>query len=293
MQLFQVVPKMPELVETFVDSTLLSVLISPSLYFFLYRPLSKQMSERLLIEKELRQSEADLQRKTQQLEETMQKLQQAPQLLLADKMSSLGRLVAGVAHEINNPVNFIYANLSYLDEYTQSMLTLIGSYRQRYPDTDSEITALIKEYDFEYLIKDLPKLLSSMQTGTERIQHIVLALRNFSRLDEAQVKTVNIHDGIDNTILLLQHQLKSQQEISDIQIIKQYGKLPNIECYPGLLNQVFMNVLCNAVDILGNYHPKSAISDSQNHPRLITIRTQMLNQTWVQISIQDNGPGNG
>jgi two-component system, NtrC family, sensor kinase len=283
MLLLLILPKLPDLLETFVDSTLLTILITPALYFFLYLPLDKQMSEQLMIEQELRKSETYLKQQTQKLEQTMQKLQQAPQLLLAAKMSSLGRLVAGIAHEINNPVNFIFANLSHLNEYVQALLNMIDIYQQNYPETDSEIEALNQKYDLEFVFTDLPNLLESMQTGAKRIHKIVLALRNFSRHDEAQIKSVNIHEGIDSTLLMLQYRLKPQEDSSGIEVIKYYGDLPKVKCYPDQLNQVFMNILNNAIDILEKYNSKDS--------RLIEIRTQVWEEKSVQISIKDNGLG--
>ncbi|EKF02562.1 HAMP domain-containing histidine kinase [Tolypothrix sp. LEGE 11397] len=283
MLLFLVLPKIPDLLETFLDSTLLTILITPSLYFFLYRPLNLQMSEQLLIEKELRNSENHLKQQTQNLEQITQKLQQAPQLLLAEKMSSLGQLVAGIAHEINNPVNFILANLSYLGEYFQALVAINEIYQQRYLQMDAEIQALNQQYDLEFVVNDIPNLLESMQRGARRIHKIVLALRNFSRLDEAEIKSVDIHDGIDSTLLLLQYRLNPQQDNSGIQVIKHYGELPNVECYPDQLNQVFMNILSNAIDILENHSSKD--------DRIIEIRTHLLHENVVVISIKDNGQG--
>jgi two-component system NtrC family sensor kinase len=291
MFLFLVLPPIPALIETFVDSTLLTLLITPALYFFLYLPLDKQMSEHQLIEQELRLSEAHLKQQAQELKQTMQRLEQAPQLLLAEKISSLGRVVAGVAHEINNPVSFIYGNLTYVTEYAQALVDIINLYQERYPETDAEFDALIKKYDFDFLIKDLPVLLSSMQTGTERIQQIILALRNFSRLDESQIKSVNIHDGIDNTLLLLEHRLNSQTEASGIEIVKNYGDFPEVECNPGQLNQVFINIISNAIDSLKKAESNALLSDNQHHNSQIKISTQALNEQWLKVSIKDNGIG--
>ncbi|MBO3461103.1 HAMP domain-containing histidine kinase [Aetokthonos hydrillicola Thurmond2011] len=291
MLVFMVLPELPKLLEAFVDSTLLSLLITPSLYLFLYRPLTLQIKQCSLIEKELRESQAQLKHKAEQLEQTLQKLQLAPQLLMAEKMSSLGRTVAGVAHEINNPVNFIYGNLTHVSNYFQGILSVLELYQKNYPHPTPEIENLIKEYDLEYAIEDLPKILSSMQTGTERIRSIVLTLRNFSRLDEAEKKVVNIHDGIDSTLLLLQKHFKSKPGDIGIEVVKEYDDLPAIECYPGRLNQVFMNLLQNAIDALEEHDKEKSLKKSDNHHSLITIRTTVLNTKWVQISIKDNGPG--
>jgi two-component system, NtrC family, sensor kinase len=290
MLVFLLLPNMPQLVEVFLDSTLLSILISPALYFFLYRPFNHQYQERLLIEKELRQSEVDLKQKAEQLEKTMKKLQLAPQLLQAEKMSSLGRLVAGIAHEINNPVNFIHVNLFHLNQYTQALVDLINLYRQLYPDANAEIEVLIEKSETDFVIKDLPMLLSSMEAGTKRIEKIILALRNFCRLDEAQIKSVNIHDGIDSTLLLISHQLKSEMGTS-IEIVKEYGDLPHVECYPSQLNQVFMNLLINAIDVLNKSHKDGYIYPITSDARVIIICTELINKNWVKISIKDNGIG--
>ncbi len=291
MLLFMVLPELPKLLEAFVDSTLLSLLIAPSLYFFLYRPLTMQITKCSLIEKELRQSQAQLQQQAQELEQTLQRLQLAPQLLMAEKMSSLGRTVAGVAHEINNPVNFIYGNLTHIRDHIQAIQAVLELYQRHYPHPTPDIEALIKEYDLDFAIEDLPKILSSMKMGTERIRSIVLTLRSFSRLDEAEKKAVNIHDGIDSTLLLLQQHLKSKSGDLGIQVVKEYGDLPEVECYAGKLNQVFMNIIENAIYALEKYNKYDSLNNRNNSPRLITIRTNILNSEWLQISIKDNGPG--
>ncbi len=162
----------------------------------------------------------------EQLEYTLQDLQRTQaQLIQTEKMSSLGQLVAGVAHEINNPVNFISGNLSYVDQYSQDLLKLLNLYQQRYAGIDPDIQAIILDIDLEFLRDDLPKTLSSMKMGTDRIRQIVLSLRNFSRLDESEFKAVDIHEGIDSTLLILQHRLKALSDRPAIQIIKSYGNL--------------------------------------------------------------------
>jgi signal transduction histidine kinase len=206
-------------------------------------------------------------------------------------MSSLGQLIAGIAHEINNPVNFIYGNLTYVNEYTQQLLGLINLYEQHDAHNHPEIEVLIKNIELEFIREDLPKMLSSMKVGAERIRQIVLTLRNFSRLDEAEMKPVNIHDGIDSTILILQSRLKPKPDCPPIQIIQEYGDLPKIECYASQLNQVFMNLLSNAIDGLNYYDKKRSLEQIKKDPSTITIRTSMLNDDWIRISVKDNGLG--
>lgn len=245
-----------------------------------------------ILEKQVATRTKKLKQKNIQLQQTLQELQNTQvQLIQTEKMSSLGQLVAGVAHEINNPVNFIYGNLMYVREYIQQLLTLTNLYQQQYPDDNPEITILIDQIDLEFLIDDLPKILSSMEVGTDRIREIVLTLRNFSRLDEAEMKPVNIHEGIDSTLLILQHSLKGKSEQQEITIIKDYGNLPLVECYAGGLNQVFMNILSNAIDALRQQEMERLKEEIKQHPSFITIYTEIKNQECVVISIKDNGSG--
>ncbi|MFH7028518.1 MAG: GAF domain-containing protein [Heteroscytonema crispum UTEX LB 1556] len=196
-------------------------------------------------------AEAQAKAQATQLAQTLNELQQTQaQLIQTEKMSSLGQLVAGVAHEINNPVNFIYGNLTHASDYTQQLLDLLKLYQLRYPNPDSEINEQVQAIDLDFVTEDLPKIMSSMKVGAERIRQMVLSLRNFSRLDQAEMKPVNIHEGIDNTLLILQHRLKPNADFPGINIIKVYGELPLVECYAGQMNQVFMNILSNAIDAL-------------------------------------------
>jgi PAS domain S-box-containing protein len=223
--------------------------------------------------------------RAQALEQALRELQTTQtQMVQSEKMSSLGQLVAGVAHEINNPVNFIYGNLNHATSYTQDLLHLVRLYQQHYPSPASEIQAAADTIDLDFLLDDLPKLMTSMKVGAERIQKIVLALRNFSRMDEAEVKQVDIHEGIDSTLMILQSRLKGKAPRVDIEVIKRYGNLPRIECYPGQLNQVFMNVLSNAIDAL------EEVVMSDRTPT-ICIQTEQMNRETITIRIADNGSG--
>ncbi len=228
-----------------------------------------------------KKAEFKLQRQTESLKLTLGKLKRTQaQLIQSEKMSSIGNLVAGVAHEINNPVNFIHGNLSPASEYFQDLLHLVELYQQYFPNPPAEIKAEIEAINLDFLQEDLLKLLNSMRIGTDRIQQIVMSLRNFSRHDEAEFKRVDIHQGIDNTLMILQSRLKATAEHPEIIAIKDYGKLPPIECYPGQLNQVFMNLLNNAIDSVST----QCIGDTPQ----IKIQTQVLNNNQISIKIFSN-----
>ncbi|MFM9267599.1 ATP-binding protein [Tychonema sp. BBK16] len=229
---------------------------------------------------------------SQQLEQTLKNLQQTQaQLIQTEKMSSLGQMTAGVAHEINNPVNFIHANIAYVNKYSQELLKITNMYQEEYPNPYPKLAELMEEYDLDFIKEDLPKILSSMKVGTDRIREIVLSLRNFSRLDESDVKAVNIHEGIDSTLLILQSDLKAKANFNEIEIIKIYGDLPLVECYAGQLNQVFMNVLSNAIYALHNPQEHDSNKQKTNSANQIIISTSIQKSDWVKISIKDNGPG--
>ncbi|MBH8575586.1 HAMP domain-containing histidine kinase [Nostocaceae cyanobacterium CENA369] len=206
-----------------------------------------------------------------------QKAEASQQLIQSEKMSSLGQMLAGVAHEINNPINFIYGNLQHTSIYFQDLLTLIDAYQEKVKDDD--LLALAEEIDLEFLREDLPKVLQSIELGATRAKDIVLSLKNFSRLDESEVHLVDIHDCIDSTLLILNNRIKK-----DINIVKYYNELPNIEGYAGSLYQVFMNILSNAID---------ALEEQGETPeaKKIIITTQRLAENWVEIKITDNGSG--
>ncbi|MEC4815861.1 MAG: ATP-binding protein [Scytonema sp. PMC 1069.18] len=225
------------------------------------------------------------------LQETLDKLKATYiQLLHTEKMSSLGRLVAGVAHEINNPVNFIYGNITHAKEYFQELIQLLELYKQEFPNPSWKIQQKTEDIEFSFLVKDLPEMLNSIKIGAERIQEIVLSLRNFSRLDEAEMKEVDIHEGIDNTLLILHHRFKANPKYPEIKIIKDYDKLPLIKCYPGELNQVFLNIINNAVDALDEILIQDK-AHGRKDARQIHIRTELTSKNRVVIQITDNGLG--
>lgn len=244
------------------------------------------------LEQTNKQLEHRVEERTARLKSTLEELQKTQtQMIQAEKMSSLGQLVAGIAHEINNPTNFIHGNVSHINEYTHNLLELVNLYQAEYPHPTSTIQNKIDEIDLEFLNEDVHKLLASMKVGTERIQEIVTSLRTFSRLDEAQVKQVDIHEGIDSTLLILQHRLKAKANCPAINVVRNYGDLPLVECYPGRLNQVFMNILINAIDALEAANTKWTSQEINPDSGQIVICTSRLDSEWIEITIADNGLG--
>ncbi|MEH1853017.1 MAG: MASE1 domain-containing protein [Nostoc sp.] len=243
--------------------------------------------------------EVRVQERTEELNEKNTTLKQALQtlkrtqlqMIQSEKMSALGQMVAGVAHEINNPVNFIHGNLTHLSEYIQGLFRALQLYQQHYPNPPQTLHTELDQLELDFLRKDLTNILESMKIGTERIRTIVLSLRNFSRLDEAEVKAVDIHEGIDSTLVILQHRLQETSDRPQIQLIKEYGQLPLIECNAGSLNQVFMNLLNNAVDGLEESNQGRSFPDILASPNTIWIKTRQIDTNQVRIIISDNGIG--
>ena len=272
--------------------------------------LQADIQERKRVEIALRESEAKLQEQTKKLQQALKEVQTyQSKLIQTEKMSSLGQMVAGVAHEINNPINFIYGNIAYANQYVMDIIRLIQLYQNYYQEPIPEIQKAIQDIDLNFVKNDLPKLINSMKVGADRIRDLVVSLRNFSRLDEAEMKSVNLHEGLDSTILILQNQIKATPIHSEIQIVKKYGNLPLVECYPGQLNQVFMNLIANAIDALEESRridSQLIKSDDQQLAFLptITITTEIeevknknrshlysFANTRVVIRISDNGSG--
>ncbi len=255
--------------------------------------MQAEISERIAAESALRLSEAREREKARQLEVTLHQLKSTQaQIVHSEKMASLGQMVAGIAHEINNPVSFIYGNVTPAIEYSHYLLNAIDLYQQHYPQPPDAIKEQIEAVEFDFIKEDFIKLLESMKTGAERIKQIVLSLRNFSHLDEADRKPANLNQDIESTLMILQHRLKPQPRRCAIEVIREYGKLPLVECYPGQLNQVFMNLLSNAIDAL-----EERLQREPNFTPQIRICTEVKNNLDKSniksaiVRIADNGAG--
>ncbi|MDZ8026501.1 MAG: histidine kinase dimerization/phospho-acceptor domain-containing protein [Nostoc sp. DedQUE11] len=227
------------------------------------------------LEAEVEHKTQALDQKAQDLEQTLKKLQQNQgQLIHSEKMSSLGELVAGTAHEINNPVNFIKGNLIHTENYIADMMSLLMLYEREYPQPSPAIQDKQKEIDLNFLFEDANQILESMKLGSDRISRIVQSLRNFVRLDEAEIKAIDLHTGIESTLLILQHRLAAFKNQPEVLVIKKYGNLPLVTCYPSQLNQVFLNIINNAIDAIRDN------CQSSEDPE-IRIRTGAIDREWL------------
>lgn len=240
----------------------------------------------------LEKSRLEADQRRQKLQEAFQNLQiMQTKLVESEKMSALGVLVAGIAHEINNPITFIATNIDYAQTYVQDLVSLLNLYQDIYPEPDSRIVQLMKEKDLRFAVKDILPVLKSMQVGSDRICNIVSGLRTFSRIDEADCKKADLHEGLESSVMILQHRLKANEHRSEIDIIRDYKPLPLVACFAGKLNQVFLNILANAIDAIEEQATQLPCSKQQDYSGRITIHTSMLDSQWVKISIADNGVG--
>ena len=268
----------------------------------------KQIAAHLSVALQQAELLTQTQQQAEQLAKALKNLQQTQtHLIQTEKMGSLGQLIAGVAHEINNPVNFIYGNLSYTSQYANDLLGMLELYEKHFPNSHPEIIAKAEAIDLDFLSEDLPKIITSLKIGADRIRKLVLSLRNFSRIEEAEMKAVDIHEGIDSTLLILQPRLKATPKCPSIEVIKNYGELPLVDCYASQLNQVFMNVISNAIDALEEYNSNRTLSEIKSSPSKITISTTLKEKTLAEndslehpvskslptvvITIADNGLG--
>ncbi len=231
--------------------------------------------------------------RTSALSRSLEQLQHAQlQLVQNEKMAMLGQLVAGIGHEINNPINFISGNLSPIEHYIQDLFQVLEAYQATLPDANESILDLLKTVDLDYIRADLPKAIQSMQDGVARLQGISAALRTFARSDSDEKVRFEIHDGIESTLMLLQHRLKASEQVPEVQVVRQYSTLPPVRCYPGPLNQVFMNLVANALDAFEDMNQGRSYAEIKANPNILTIATAVdSDQNQVTIRVQDNALG--
>ncbi|MFG6096794.1 hybrid sensor histidine kinase/response regulator [Leptothoe sp. ISB3NOV94-8A] len=259
--------------------------------------LTQEITEKTVAESRLQQLAQELEHRVEQrtaeLSDSLNKLQQAQlQLVQSEKMSALGNLVAGIAHELNNPISFLQGNLGPLQEYIQDLLALVEAYQKTFPEPGQAIQEQIETIEWDFLRQDLEKILSSWFTGMERIHNISDSLRTFSRADKEHKVLFNVHEGLDSTLLILRHRLKANETRPEIEVKRHYQNIPEIECFAGQLNQVFMNLLANAIDTLDDVNQSSSCDMGQSRVNLITVSTGLaVNSNNIVIKIEDNGAG--
>jgi signal transduction histidine kinase len=238
--------------------------------------------QKQLLEKRVEERTYELYQALEQLKKTQL------QLIQTEKVSSLGQVVAGISHEVNNPIGLISTNLYYAKSYVEELINLVKLYQNKFPDPGSDIEDKIEQIDLDHVLEDLPKLISSMKLGTDNIRGIMQSLTNFSRSDGERKKSIDIHQGLETTLLILQHRLKAKPKRPAIQVLKEYGNLPKIECYSGQMNQVFMNILVNSIDALDNSFILSNYEQIQKLNPQIRISTN-IDKEAVKIIIANNG----
>lgn len=255
--------------------------------------LVKQLEEQnAVLEQKVSELTQKLNNQDQQLQETLSELHRLQQhMVQMEKMSMLGQMVSGISHEINNPINFIYGNLPYIEEHVEDLFAVLDAYQEGYPDNAEAVEEVLEEVELDYVLEDLPRIMGSMKVGAERIRDLVLTLRNFYRLDEPDMKFADLHEGLDSTLVLLNNRYKQ-----NIEVVRQFGEIPQVECYINQINQVFMNLLNNAIDALLEELENQDKSGDRNagkssKKRQIVIITKQLDPGRISISVADNGPG--
>ncbi|MEZ2303838.1 MAG: ATP-binding protein [Microcoleus sp.] len=262
------------------DSTKLDVLVDD----FVLQPIVKQeLLGRVRGGFRSRQLKAQLERSHQELQQFQHRI------IENEKMSNLGELVSGIAHEINNPITFIYSNLTHIQTYANDLIELLRMYQKQLINPSQEILQKQQDMDVEFLLDDFLKIVSSMRTGSDRIRQIILSVQEFSRSDRSGWQLFDVSDGLENTLLLLQHRLPAREGRRDIKVVKDYGNLPQIECYAGQLNQAFLNIMSYAIDALEESSQELNESEAINFKPVIWIRTQVVSGQRIAIEIADNG----
>lgn len=265
------------------DMEKLRMAMKLGVFDFLNKPIDLEDLE-ITIQRTLHQVK-EIKQKDKQLQKTQE------QLIRSERMSILGQMLGGIVHDINNPVNFIYGNISHTEEFAQGLLNLVQLYQEHYPNPVPEIEEEQENIELDYLVEDLPKIVASMKVGIERIRQIVVSLRNFSRIDESEMKPADLNEGIDITLMILQNRLKAKSDRVAIEPIKEYGDLPQVECYFGQMSQVFMNLIANAIDAIEEYDRQRSPQEIKDNPCYIRIRTEAIDRNLVRIGFFDNGPG--
>lgn len=259
----------------------------------LQQKIQQQAATELQLQQLTQELEQRVQERTVELKTSLEQLQNTQlQLIQSEKMSTLGQLVAGIGHEINNPIGSVSVNLRYIEGYTKDLLNLIDLYQQQCPEPSEKISELMEEIDFPYLVEDVPKLVASVQHGVTRLKDISASLRAFARADTGKKVEYQVQEGIDSALMLLKHRLKANEHHPEVQIVKHYSELPPIPCYPGQLNQVFTNILANAIDAFEEANQLRSYEEIAACPNQITITTTVNSSAeTITIRIQDNGPG--
>jgi signal transduction histidine kinase len=248
--------------------------------------LVKQLEQRNAeLEQKVAELTHNLESKEEQLQDSLSELHRLKNhMVQMEKMTMLGQMISGISHEINNPINFIYGNLPYVDEHVEDLCSVIEAFQDAYPNPEESVEDTIEEVELDYILEDLPRIMGSMKVGAERIRDLVLTLRHFYRLDEPDMKEASLEEGLENTLVLLNNRTKQNVEVE-----REFAGIPKVECYINQLNQVFMNLLNNAIDAL--LEEAENASAKRGEKNKITVKTEKVDDNAIAIHISDNGPG--